>query len=233
MASFSASNRASISRRLGHGVVFALDVPPQLFGSRLPARFSALRREFSRSSVSCSTTRGRRRARGLFVAQRLEGVGSPSEAAAPPPRLGELAESAPASRRCVSSVSTWAFASVQAEGAAPLRSCGGRPSIPCISAPGAPCGSTCELSADLRQHVLETFEIGFGGLEAQLRFMTAGIKARDAGGVLKDAAALCGFALTSSPICPCWTSAGFVRRWRRRRKGFARPSRAPPWPFTL
>ena len=51
-------------------------------------------------------------------------------------------------------------------------------------------------------HVLEAFEIGFGGLEAQLRFMTAAIKPGDARRILEDAPALLRLRVDELPDLP-------------------------------
>ena len=49
---------------------------------------------------------------------------------------------------------------------------------------------TRKLRADLPDHILEPFEIGFGGLEAQLCLMAAAVEPRDARRIFQDSAAL-------------------------------------------
>ncbi len=51
------------------------------------------------------------------------------------------------------------------------------------------------LSGELSDYVLDTGQIGFGGLEAQFGLMASGVKPGDAGGVFQHAAALFGFRL--------------------------------------
>ena len=46
-----------------------------------------------------------------------------------------------------------------------------------------------DLALQLADHVLDANEVVLGGLEAQLRLVAAGMEARDAGGILQDAAA--------------------------------------------
>ena len=46
-----------------------------------------------------------------------------------------------------------------------------------------------DLAFQLADHVLDANQVVLGGLEAQLRLVAAGMEARDAGGILQDAAA--------------------------------------------
>ena len=51
------------------------------------------------------------------------------------------------------------------------------------------------LTGELPDDVFDAREVGLGSLQPQFRFMTAGVKSGDAGGILEHAAALFGLGL--------------------------------------
>jgi hypothetical protein len=65
-----------------------------------------------------------------------------------------------------------------------------------------PAFQTVDLAGELADHVLDAGEVGFGGLEAQFGFVTAGMKTGNAGSIFQHAAALLGLAWMISPILP-------------------------------
>ena len=219
--------------RLSHCGIFALGVLLDLRVPRLQLGFPLLGADFlaiERVALHLNTMQDRR-AGGLLIAQRLQGVRrlclSPQRGRFGLRELADRAQSLKELRllglhggvgRCIVLVMLDRFELAKL----------GRQLLVFLRLPRLP-PQTCELRADLAHHVFQALEIGLCGLEAQLRLMAAAVEPRDTRSVFQDTAALLRLCVDKLPdLALLDERLASARRWLRRRRGFARPWRALP-----